>query len=75
MDFTTNTGQKHGISTRQNPKQRTALPKVSPMSIKWHPQAPPLVITWTKQHIDAYLTNTEVVLEQNVDPGKISFPF
>jgi hypothetical protein len=27
------------------------------------------ILTWTKAHLDAYLATTEVILEQNVEPG------
>jgi hypothetical protein len=27
------------------------------------------ILTWTKAHLDAYLTTAEVILEQNVDPA------
>jgi hypothetical protein len=34
-----------------------------------------ILIKWTQQHIDEYLTIAEVALEQNMDPGLLSFPF
>ena len=27
------------------------------------------ILTWTQQHLEAYLATTEVLLEQNIDPG------
>jgi hypothetical protein len=27
------------------------------------------ILNWTKSHLNAYLATTEVILEQNVDPG------
>jgi hypothetical protein len=29
------------------------------------------ILTWTKEHLDAYLATAEVILEQNVDPARI----
>ena len=28
-----------------------------------------VILTWTKQHLDAYLATAEVICEQNVEPG------
>jgi len=34
-----------------------------------HPLPIEEILRWTKAHLDAYLVTTEVILEQNVDPG------
>jgi hypothetical protein len=28
-----------------------------------------VILTWTKQHLDAYLATAEMICEQNVEPG------
>ena len=49
---------------------RETLGNLTPMAnILLHRDSLNNMMTWTKQHLDAYLTTAEVLCEWNVEPG------